>query len=203
MKRFLAIAAIALALSSCTSYDTGKIAQAVAEQMEQYPESTLVDLYKYFYQDVYGPGHMIADSERAAMELESESFLQLDAPYGGITFEKTGAEGNYYRVSLFCVSSGMVKYERMVDAFIRSARKNTPSDDATFRKVWPVVASAAAAYDIPGYESDLEQLNALVASDSSDKAVHHSDAYKNAYDPHYRIIERDIFLKEIYPNLDL
>ena len=33
------------------------------------------------------------------------------------------------------------------------------------------------------------------------RAIHHSHAYNTAYHPHYRIVERGIFEKEIKPKL--
>ena len=35
---------------------------AVSRQMQKYPKSTLKDLYKNFFQDKFGPGHIIGDT---------------------------------------------------------------------------------------------------------------------------------------------
>ena len=59
----------------------------------------------------------------------------------------------------------------------------------------------AEEFHLRGYEADKEALDAIVASDSPDMAVHHSNAYEEAYDPHYRIVEKEIFETEILPIL--
>ena len=38
------------------------VREAVTRQMAAYPQSTLKDLYKNFFQDRFGPGHIIADT---------------------------------------------------------------------------------------------------------------------------------------------
>ena len=36
-----------------------RVVTCVRWQMDNYPESRLIDLYKNFFQDKFGPGHMI------------------------------------------------------------------------------------------------------------------------------------------------
>jgi len=47
---------------------------------------------------------------------------------------------------------------------------------------------------------DLEMIDSYV--EKGDLIMHHSEAFSNAYNPHYRIIARDIFEKEIKPLID-
>jgi hypothetical protein len=54
--------------------------------------------------------------------------------------------------------------------------------------------------DIPGAKEDLEIINSYVQK--GDLIMHHSEAFSEAYNPHYRIIARDIFEKEIKPLID-
>ena len=42
-----------------------KVIEAVEAQLKLYPESRLQDIYKNFYQDMFGPGHMIPDTTAA------------------------------------------------------------------------------------------------------------------------------------------
>ena len=47
------------------------IMAAIGQQMADYPESTLKDIYKNFFQDAFGPGHLMsgdADAEERMKE---------------------------------------------------------------------------------------------------------------------------------------
>jgi hypothetical protein len=52
---------------------------------------------------------------------------------------------------------------------------------------------------LPNYEEDARAIEALLAQGYY--AVHHSKAYNLHYQPHYRLIEKKIFEKEILPLL--
>ncbi|MBR0452370.1 MAG: hypothetical protein IIX29_00320, partial [Bacteroidales bacterium] len=53
--------------------------------------------------------------------------------------------------------------------------------------------------DLPNYEEDALAIEALLAQGYY--ALHHSKAYNLHYQPHYRLIEKKIFEKEILPLL--
>ena len=47
---------------SCKETESGQIRAAVENQLKAYPKSTLQDLYKNFFQDYFGPGHIVSDT---------------------------------------------------------------------------------------------------------------------------------------------
>lgn len=49
-----------------------RVEVAVRRQMERYPESRLIDYYKNFFQDKFGPGHMVSDTASAGAYLRRE-----------------------------------------------------------------------------------------------------------------------------------
>lgn len=51
--------------------------------------------------------------------------------------------------------------------------------------------------NLPDYSSDKVAIDSLL--DAGKYVMHHSRAYGVAYHPHYRILRRDIFEKEILP----
>ncbi|MBO6081609.1 MAG: hypothetical protein J6P46_01135, partial [Bacteroidales bacterium] len=99
----LALAAL-FTLSSCTGIDKQAVRRAVQRQMTDFPESRLQDLYKSFFQDRFGPGHIISDRASALNYIRSE-MQQADTLVGPLT-EPCGWEENYVRVSLAAVSQG-------------------------------------------------------------------------------------------------
>ena len=190
-----------LMAAGCSSVENEAIEAAIARQVDMYPLTTLQDVYKSFYQECFGPGHIIEDEYSAAAYFHQETSLSTEEPYGGYLYEPTGKDGGYYRVNLYAVKSGKLPAEILLSAFLRSAQPVTPEGIKTWKKTWRKVEKIAREFDLPGYESDKEALDAILKSESPDMAVHHSEAYEKAYDPHYRIVEKSIFESEILPIL--
>ena len=172
---------------------------AVSRQMQQYPASTLQDIYKNFFQDRFGPGHIVADTARAGAYLREElkQVMRLDVPM----YEASAERAAYYRVSLAAIKSGLVSYEVFFSAFIRSVTALPGVDVSDWAKEWASIEKIirSMSLDLPNYEEDARAIEALLAQGYY--AVHHSKAYNLHYQPHYRLIEKKIFEKEILPLL--
>lgn len=172
---------------------------AVSRQMQQYPASTLQDIYKNFFQDRFGPGHIVADTARAGAYLREElkQVTRLDVPM----YEASAERAAYYRVSLAAIKSGLVSYEVFFSAFIRSVTALPSVDVSDWAKEWASIEKIirSMSLDLPNYEEDARAIEALLAQGYY--AVHHSKAYNLHYQPHYRLIEKKIFEKEILPLL--
>ena len=108
-----------LCLSATEKKDFEKaVREAVSWQMQTYPKSTLKDLYKNFFQDKFGPGHIISDTTAAGNYLRRELASYTECT--GEIAEPTGWEGNFLRVNLSVIKNGRVPYNIFFDAFVRS-----------------------------------------------------------------------------------
>lgn len=176
------------------------IRQAVQNQMTEYPLSTLRDLYKNFFQDFFGPGHLLSDTAAAGNYLRSElkSAKRFPKPY----YEPTGYLGNLYRVNLKVITEGLVPYDVFFDAFVRSMNKITmmPLDEwkVEWRGIEDVIDSMSL--NLPDYDADKAYIQSVL--DSGKYAIDHSEVYEKTYEPHYRIIEKDIFKSELLPLIE-
>lgn len=172
---------------------------AVSRQMQTYPESTLKDLYKNFFQDKFGPGHIISDTTAAGNYLRRElaSFTECT----GDVAEPTGWEGNFLRVNLSVIKDGQIPYPVFFDAFVRSVNGIRPVTVAEWQKEWLQIEAIIRTMepDLPGYEADRKEIEERLKR--GEYVGHHSKAFEAAYSPHYRIISRDIFEKELKPLL--
>ena len=181
---------------------------AIARQLQDYPESRVQDIYKSFCQDNLGPGHLIPDPQSARNYLESEiqtfredlDSARYDAP--SIMYYPVGDQGNYVRVDLSVVLDGLVGEEAYLDAFVRSANEGMRLTEEQWVSKWKEVEKVIRKDfpDIPGANEDLEMIDSYVQK--GDLIMHHSETFGEAYNPHYRIIARDIFEKEIKPLID-
>ena len=198
MRKLLLVFALACSFSLFgQSIDTVAVRSAIERQLVTYPESTLQDIYKSFYQEHFGPGHIISDTASARRYLmrELSEMSKTQSPY----FEPTGSQGDYVRVYLSAVSDSLITAEQLLDAFVRSANSRQEPTVSWMEK-WEAIVSIIQAnkIELEGFETDLPLLTEAARNH---QAVHHSRSYNVAYHPHYRIMERSIFERELEPAL--
>ena len=198
MRKLLLILALACSFNLFSqTIDTVAMRSAIERQLVTYPESTLQDIYKSFYQEHFGPGHIISDTASARRYLmrELSEMGKTQSPY----FEPTGSQGDYVRVYLSAIADNLITAERLLDAFIRSANLwQEPA--ASWLEKWETIVSIIQAnkMEIEGFETNLPLLTEAARNN---QAVNHSRRYNEAYHPHYRIVERSIFEIELKPSL--
>lgn len=193
MKRFIPVIIIALfGLSSCSQkiVNHEAVRAAVSAQMESYPESRLQDLYKSFFQDRFGPGHIISNRQSAQDYILSE-LASADTLMGTAT-EPCGWQGNYVRVNLSVIADGLMTAEELTDALMASAKEVTAEDIERWKTEWAEIETIIEKTypNIPELKEDKARIDELL--DSGQYAYHHSTAYNEAYHPHYRIIAKEL-----------
>ncbi len=195
------IASLLLSLISpavCGQRAVEKAIRTAAErQLQAYPSSTLRDLYKSFFQDRFGPGHLISDTASAGAFLREE--LASRSRFKGPLYEPAGCARHFVRVNLAVVKDGLVPFQTYFSAFLRSAEGFRPVPLEEWRREWSLISGVISKLDRPveNYAKDSLELVGLLNSGECD--VHHSRAFSESYDPHYRIIRRDIFEDELLP----
>ena len=188
----------ALLIAACSR--PSDVRRALTKQLETYPASTVQDVYKTFYQDRFGSEHMIRDTAAVrrylSYELEVAASDSIPNPY----YEPTGAEGRFVRVFLRGVNEGLITEEELLDAFLKSA-KPTAQPEQTWAEQWAQILSSLDKTELEQLDPD-SVLPELQTAAETERAVHHSNAYRQAYHPHYRIVEKTIFEQELRPRLD-
>lgn len=190
MKSFIAILIMATGvfMSSAQKIDMIGLRMAIEDQLATYPESTLQDVYKAFYQEHFGPEHMISDVERVGNYLKSELSM-MGEDRSRVYFESIGVEGNYVRVYLDAITDGLITADQLLKAFVESANEHKkPAADWAIK--WEAIVEIVDEIR-PGFGKDEREL--LRQASLQNQAVHHSRAYNAAYHPHYRIVSRTIF----------
>ena len=198
IRNLLLILALACSFSLFgQSIDILAVRSAIERQLVTYPESTLQDIYKSFYQEHFGPGHIISDTASARRYLmrELSEMSETQSHY----FEPTGSQGDYVRVYLSAVADSLITVEQLLDAFVRSAN-SWQEPTISWLEKWEAIVSIIQAnkIELEGFETDLPLLTKAARNN---QAVHHSRRYNEAYHPHYRIVERSIFEIELKPSL--
>ena len=171
----------------------------VQKQMETYPKSRLLDIYKSCFQDYMGAEHLVSDRQRVKAYLDEE--LQSTSLDGLMTwlYEPCGVDGRYVRVSIRAIKKGLIKEDMLLDAFIRSANTSERPSVDSWRDRWHVIIGTIEQMQLllPNYDEDKQFIESILSAGKY--AISHSPEYREAYHPHYRIVEKGIFEREIKP----
>ena len=187
-----------MTLVQAQEIDKLAIKLAVAKQLNDYPESTLQDVYKAFYQEYFGPEHMITDTAAVANYLNQE-LEAMGTERSPLYYEPIGINGDYVRVHLTAVTDGKITASELLDTFINSASVSY-AQRYDWETLWKAIVEVIDDVK-PGFGTNAERKQLAKASHDS-KAVHHSRAYNAAYHPHYRIVERSTFEMLLKPSID-
>jgi hypothetical protein len=171
-----------------------RVETAVRLQMVKYPKSRLIDYYKNFFQDKFGPGHIISDTTSAGRYLRME-LVQMNAE-GDLQIndlvELTGWEHTFARVNLAAVKTGKIKYSQLLEELAKSAAEAPAVSIAEWIKEWSYIEKIIMSLNsgLEGAVEDSVKIRQMLAR--GEFAVHHSEIYNQEYKPHYRLIKREL-----------
>ncbi len=179
---------IIMAFPGCKT-ERSEIRLAVEKQLELYPESTLQDIYKSFFQDEYGPGHLLENVSFAREYFDLE--LEEMESKGRHEAETCGAGKNFIRVPMDLVKDGIIPEDAYFNAFVESSAGFTIPDLMVWRKEWERIFNEIKTMNlkISNLERDNQEILRMIYHGNA--MVHHSDPYIDAYDPHYRIMSKE------------
>lgn len=197
MKTMLAILCIGT-MFSCARRAENKVFEekvilALEQQLERYPHSTVRDVYKNFFQDKFGPGHLLEDTSAAGRYLRRElasydpDTLLVKGPY----IDSTGWEHRFVRVDLRVIEEGKVSYEVFFEAFVRGVQAAPSVPLGSWTREWNRIVGIMEKQQYPltthpGYRADKDSIAANLRR--GEFVGHHSREYVASYAPHYRLI---------------
>ena len=169
------------------------IQKEILEELRLHPKAQLVDIYKFFFQGAFGPGHIISDQKSALTYLQNE--LQSSTEFDSVLWQQVGYKNQYYRINLKLVKEGTIPEEKYFKAFIQSANTSKTPSTKEWLEEWNFILSVIDEMKliIPNYEEDKSGLDNMLLGGKV--LVHHSDIYRKLYNPHYRIIDKENFEK--------
>ena len=140
---------------------------------EKYPLMEPQDYGKLAFQSEFGPEHLVSDMDAVLGYLKREwSELSEDC----LTVEAEDIGGGLCRFHLSaCTEEDL---SRLAEAFCRSAREHKGTREGLNKKL-----ELLRALDVPGMAAWLAEYEAAGCP-----AVRHSQTFRDAYEPHYRVI---------------
>ena len=193
---------ISIALIFSVAISAQDVEGFINRQMQTYPKSRLLDIYKSCFQDYMGAEHLVSDRQRVKAYLDEElNTISLDdlMPW---YYEPCGIDSCYYRVSIRAIKESLVSEDLMLNAFIRSANSEKRPSVELWSERWHKIIGTIdqMKLDMPNYQEDKQFIDSVLSVGKY--AISHSPDYREAYHPHYRIVERNIFEKEIKSLID-
>lgn len=175
------------------SFATGRekqIGQFVNDELKHYPEAHLTDLYKNYFQDAYGPGHLIPDTTSAGKYLSWE--LHQSEWIDSLLFQPLGINHDFYRINLLLVKNKAIPRDTLLLGIVKSVKLARNPDIESWKKEWNEVLSVIKRMDLrlPEMKSDERRIRKNLAK--GDVVAHHSKHYEEKYNPHYRIVHHTI-----------
>lgn len=155
--------------------------ERLLQHAKQYPKATVRDFMKYMFQSAFGCEHLIADASSAAHMIRREA--EMAVPHEGDLIEPL--DGAYCRVHLDVLKKG-TDAETLAELFALSAVTEENGRELLEEKI-TVFAEMVEQGEIPLDRCEVRSaLNDW--KEAGYPACHHSNAFREAYHPAYRVI---------------
>lgn len=140
----------------------------------KYPLLQAEDIFKYLFQSAFGCEHLVSDPSAALNYIKKEREMSVSSP----TLDEL--DGEYTRVHISCLAP-----ETLARIFCLSAKKEDglASLEAKLEVAKALVANGDLPLDGEDFSRKLEAWR-----QAGYPALHHSDAFREAYRPAYRVI---------------
>ena len=159
------------------------VSAILSAHFETYPVMQPQDAVKLLYQNEFGPGHMIADQKKSLLRLQQE-MAALSPKAGEPLYESIG--NGLCRLNLRpCLERG-IPLEDIHKLFLEAA-KTTQGDQRSFQKKLQCLQQMADRDETPFYAAELDYF-LILYKEKGCPAISHSDAYRAAYGPAYRVV---------------
>ena len=172
------------------------ILRVLKYQLERYPFLSLVDIYKSFFQDAFGPEHLLFDPEKARESFKYE--LEAMKTRGCRAVEPCGMGICFCRIPMDLVIDGIIDEGNYFSAFLAGASAFKNPDVGIWKQTWCCILEVLDMKRefIQDFWKDSELI--LMALEKGSWALNHSSRYRELYDPHYRIFTMEQ-QRELYP----
>jgi hypothetical protein len=161
----------------------GTFAEIVTEHLKRYPEMQIVDLYKLAFQAAMGNGHLIKNPENSLERLNKE-IAQIKSDGSESLVEKIDPNKKLVRVNLKTFKFLGKNPVQLNNAIVETS-KNYAYSIYHLKLYWIQIPES------PECKFSKSVLNTFFVKmeENHFPAQHHSEKYRELYNPAYRIID--------------
>ena len=156
------------------------------------------DVYKLLYQGVFGVGHIMGEEAWERLQ-EEVGRIDLEDHLWEPLIEGVSADGSMVRVNLRPFLRRGLSLDSLFKAMKETAVLEGAAED--FLRGWRAFNELMEAGIIAVDKGELERLNRELDEEGI-RPRHHSEAYRDAYYPAYRVVRWDK-AKDAIPDIDL
>ena len=157
---------------------------ALTDHCKQYPKLQITDIFKFLYQSSFGCGHMVS-SEESAIAFIREEYAAMSSRQSVKTETLDGA---YSRAHLSWLDEGLGAHT-LGKLFYRSAKEEPNGEKDLILKL-DIARELVAVGALPFSHRTFDELLSKWQADSF-SAVRHSEEFRAAYAPAYRVIANE------------
>jgi hypothetical protein len=169
------------------TFTKSEIRQIVKNERVLRPKAGILDYYKLLNQACYGPTHILPDPERIAANIKAE--LENLTDDGQSPLQDIGLGRGFCRIylnALICGDSGhdLARRIKALSAAIMESRLSGGIDQDAWNNIWK--ESLPLVLEYTDHQTDeIEIIDHCLRSGSMPG---HSEVYRQAYAPHYRVV---------------
>ena len=160
--------------------------------IERYPQARPQDIYKLIFQGVYGVGHILTGKAREYLKEEAARIPIEDFPDRPL-LESVSPDGSMVKVNLRPFLRMNLSLDGLFRVMTRSA--DMEGDDERFIELWRIFMGLVETGEI---QMEFERVREIQDSIGRDviRPMHHTEPYRQAYYPAYRVVRLDLFRDE-------
>jgi len=167
------------------------VSNLIINHLKLRPEALSRDIYKLLYQGVFGVGHIISDHAWEVI-VEEAGRIDLVDHVDDPLFEPVSPDGSMVRVNLRQYINMGGDLETLFSVMKESAK--VQGEQGVFLDYWGqfkgLVNEGKLEFDL----SDIQGLDERIEQDGV-KPMHHTEAYREAYYPAYRVVLLRVYVE--------
>lgn len=163
------------------------------KQLELHPSIQMQDVVKMCYQAAFGVEHMLSDIEKARQNFYRE-YEETPADSSIPLYEPISEK--FCRVNLAAWKSRQFAPEELFELFVASAQHNTPGTRTDLNN-YAKAAEKLMVKGLTNFSRDEWKEYYVAYKNNGMHPVHHSDAYRIAEQPAYRLIRKSLLNADI------
>jgi hypothetical protein len=157
-------------------------------QYQKYPNMEIRDYYKLLYQAEFGVKHLLIDTLKSKQYLVEE-YNSISAK-NELLYEYISGDHQIIRVNL-----SSFKYRKFsIDSLFEVMKKSASlisSNEKSFLEQWSILKKLIEKGDIPLNHQIVSEYEKIFLNGI--KEEHHSEIFINKYNPHYRVVLKEVF----------
>ena len=161
----------------------------IQEHMKHRPAACAQDIYKLLFQGVFGVAHIVSDKAWDIL-VEEAGRINLQDHYEDPLIESVSPDASMVRVNLRQYINSGGDLEVLYTVMRKSAEHK--GDERVFRDYWSQYKEMVAEGLVSGTQVEIDELDTLIQREGV-KPRHHTEPYRQAYYPAYRVVVMDIY----------